>query len=171
MGHPDDPFRVPGLGDQVEGRAAPRLLGLGAGELGSGVRLQVPARPLGAWRGEQGSPASPQAELRSTSPEQTSTLRCPPYLSPRLSKPLSSVTPAAAKRTGQAERGRERQRKREAERQPAILAAILNPSPCSPSSPHVWMWAEEPRPRVLQEPGGKGALSQGCDGGTPTRLP
>ena len=104
-------------------------MGRGSWGLGSGYRF--PPRPLGAWRREQGSPASPQAELRSTSPEQTSALRCPPYLSPRLCKPLSSVTPAAAKRTGQAERGRERQRKRGG-KATSHLGSHLEPLPLLP---------------------------------------
>lgn len=46
------------------------------------------------------------------------------------------------------------------QRRPAILAAILSPSP-APLAPHVWMWAEEPRLRVLQNPGRQGVPASG----------
>lgn len=87
---------------------------------------------------------------------------------PTLSNPCSSVTPEAAKRTWQAERGRERERGVEAT---SHLGSHFEPLPLLPPEHHVWMWADKPRPWVLQKPGGKEALSQDWDAGTPTQLP
>lgn len=151
----------------MEGREPPRLLArvkeLG---LGSGYRL-MPV--LGCWRGEQRSTASPQGGLRSTGPEQIATLkRSIPHLSSH-SNPVSSMTPEAAKRTGQAERGRERERGGETT---SHLGSHFEPLPLLPPAHHMFGGGQRnPGLGSCRSREERGPCSQGWDGGTPTQLP
>lgn len=134
MGHHTIPIiQVPGLEEQVEGREPPAVSW--AERMGSGVRLQAHAGPWGAGKKNRDQQPLPkkQTALRSTGLEQTSSLGVP-HTCPHTVRPLLCDDSCSSQGNRASRKGRERKRnrQREAERRPAILAAILNPSPCSP---------------------------------------
>ena len=123
--------------------------------LGSGYRL---SQPLGAGDGSRDQLASSQAALRSTAQARYLPSSVP-HTCPYIVLPTPLLGDSCGNQENRASREREREKERGGEAT-SHLGSHFEPLPLlPPDTPHVWMWAEEPRPWVLQKPGRKGALS------------